>query len=163
MTARAPIIRAAGEGDKQLFFGGGLHTWKLLAEDTDGAFFLFEDVMARGKMTPLHRHPDADEMAYVLEGEILVKVDGKETRVTAGGMSFVPRGVEHAFLVVSEEARILSLQSPGAGQAFYRGASEPATDDRVDAVDLARLQASAKENGGVEILGPPPFEAVPAG
>jgi quercetin dioxygenase-like cupin family protein len=163
MTARAPIIRAAGEGDKQLFFGGGLHTWKLLAEDTDGAFFLFEDVMARGKMTPLHRHPDADEMAYVLEGEILVKVDGKETRVTAGGMSFVPRGVEHAFLVVSEEARILSLQSPGAGQAFYRGASEPATDDRVDAVDLARLQASAKENGGVEILGPPPFETVPAG
>ena len=163
MTARAPIIRAAGEGDKQLFFGGGLHTWKLLAEDTDGAFFLFEDVMAQGKATPLHRHPDADEMAYVLEGEILVKVDGKETRVTAGGMSFVPRGVEHAFLVVSDGARLLSLQSPGAGQTFYRGASEPATDDRVDAVDIARLQASAKENGGVEILGPPPFEAIQVG
>src|SRR5687768_3583744 len=98
MTARAPIIRAAGEGDRQSFLGGGLHTWKLMTEDTDGAFFLFEDVMAKGKTTPLHCHPDADEMTYVLEGEILVNVDGKETRIGAGGLSFVPRGVKHAFL-----------------------------------------------------------------
>jgi len=30
-------------------------------------------------------------------------------------------------------------------------------------VDFARVQASAKENGGVEILGPPPFEALKVG
>jgi quercetin dioxygenase-like cupin family protein len=69
MGAPAPIIRAAGEGDKRSFLGGGLHTWKLLAEDTGGAFFLFEDVMMQGKTTPLHRHPEADETIYVLEGE----------------------------------------------------------------------------------------------
>ena len=49
MNTRAPIIRAAGEGDKQSFLGGGLHTWKLLAEDTDGAFFLFEDIDGAGQ------------------------------------------------------------------------------------------------------------------
>ena len=159
MSARAPIILAAGEGDKQSFLGGGLHTWKLLAEHTDGAFFLFEDVMARGKTTPLHRHPEADEMAYILEGEVIVSVAGKETRVGAGGMSFVPKGVPHAFIVVSETARLLSLHSPAAtSQAFYRGASESATDDTFDTVDIARLQASAKANPrGIEILGPPPF------
>ena len=43
MNVRVPIIWAAGKGDKRSFLGGGLHTWKLLAEDTDGAFFLFED------------------------------------------------------------------------------------------------------------------------
>ena len=37
MNARAPIVLAAGEGDKQSFLGGGLHTWKLLAENTEGA------------------------------------------------------------------------------------------------------------------------------
>lgn len=44
MNARTPIIRAKGEGDKQLFLGGGLHTWKLMAEDTGGA--LVESVPA---------------------------------------------------------------------------------------------------------------------
>ena len=28
-----------------------------------------------------------------------------------------------------------------------------------DVVDIARVQASAQENGGVQILGPPPFTA----
>jgi len=165
MNAQVPIIWPAGEGDKQSFFGGGLHTWKLLAEDTDGAFFLFEDVMAQGKTTPLHRHPEADEMAYILDGEVVVKVDGKETRIGAGGMSFVPKGVPHAFLVVSESARLLSLHSPAtSSQAFYRGASEPATDDGFETVDFARIHASAEENPrGIEILGPPPFDNLKVG
>jgi quercetin dioxygenase-like cupin family protein len=160
MGTRQPIILAAGEGDKQSFMGGGLHTWKLLAEQTEGAFFLFEDVMVKGKMTPLHRHPDADELAYILEGEVIVNHDGKETRIGAGGMAFVPKGVPHAFLVVSETARILALHSPGtSSQAFYRGASDPATDDRADPVDIPRLQATAKANPrGIELLGPPPFK-----
>ena len=160
MSTRAPIILAAGEGDKQSFMGGGLHTWKLLAEQTDGAFFLFEDIMVKGKCTPLHRHPEADEMAYILEGEIIVNHDGKETRIGAGGMAFVPKGVPHAFLVVSESARILSLHSPASNsQAFYRGASDPATNDGAETVDIPRLQASAKANPrGIEILGPPPFK-----
>jgi quercetin dioxygenase-like cupin family protein len=163
MTAAVPIIRAAGEGDKRSFLGGGLHTWKLLTEDTNGAFFLFEDVMSQGKTTPLHRHPEADETIYVLEGELIVFVDGEESRVGPGGMSFVPRGVPHALLVVSEQAQLLTLQTPGTGQAFYRGASEPTTDEVSDAVDIARVRASAQENGGVELLGPPPFAHLAAG
>jgi quercetin dioxygenase-like cupin family protein len=163
MNAPVPIIRGAGEGDKRSFLGGGLHTWKLLSEDTGGAFFLFEDEMSQGKTTPLHRHPEADEMVYVLEGEILVNVDGIESRVQSGGMSFVPRGVPHALYVVSDGTRCLCLQTPGVGQAFYRGASEPATSDTTDAVDIARVQASARDNGGVDLLGPPPFEGVKFG
>ena len=157
----APIIHGAGEGERRSFLGGGLHTWKLTTEDTGGAFFMFEDVMTRGKTTPLHRHPEADEFVYVLEGEILVNIDGKESRVGAGGMTFTPKGVPHAFIVISERARLLDMQAPGIGQEFYRGASEPATDDVSDAVDIARLQASAKNNPrGVELLGPPPFETL---
>lgn len=65
----------------------------------------------------------------------------------------------HAFIVVSAEARIIAIQSPGApGQGFFRGASNPATDETPDVVDLARLQASADANPrGITILGPPPF------
>jgi hypothetical protein len=79
-------------------------------------------------------------------------------------VSFVPKGVAHAFIVVSAEARLIALQTPGAvGQAFYRGASEPATDDNADNLDLARLQATAAANPrGIMILGPPPFVTTPA-
>ena len=144
MQKLVPIVRNAGEGDKQLFAGGGLHIWKLLAEDTGGAFFLFEDTMVKDKTTPLHLHPEAHEMTYVVDGEIEVQADGQRSRVRSGGMSFVPKGVAHAFIVVSAEARLIGIQSPGApGQAFYRGASDPATDDTADLVDLARLHASA--------------------
>lgn len=164
MSSLIPIVRNAGEGDKQSFAGGGLHVWKLLAEDTDDAFFLFEDTMARDKTTPLHLHPEAHEMTYVLDGEIEVQVDGKRSRVRSGGMSFVPKGVPHAFIVVSAEARMLTIQSPGAvGQAFYRGASDSAVDDSADTLDLPRLQASAIDNPrAVEFLGPPPFANVAA-
>ena len=159
MHASAPIIRANGEGDKQSFLGGGLHTWKLMTDDTGGAFFMFEDLMTHGKSTPLHRHPEADETVYVLEGEIVINVDGKEHRVGPGGMTFTPKGTPHAFLVCSAHARLLTVQTPGIGQAFYRGASEPATDDPSDMVDIARIHTSAKANPrAIELLGPPPFE-----
>ena len=115
------------------------------------------------------REIDADsaaastEVTYVLEGEIVVNVNGQESRVGTGGMSFVPRGVPHAFVVTSDGARLLTMQTPGVGQAFYLGASEPATSDTGDTVDIKRLQASARENGGVELLGPPPFDTVTVG
>lgn len=101
----------------------------------------------------------ASEMTYVIDGEIEVQADGQRSRVRSGGMSFVPKGVAHAFIVVSAEARLISIQSPGApGQAFFRGASDPATDDTADVLDLARLQASASANPrGITVLGPPPF------
>jgi quercetin dioxygenase-like cupin family protein len=164
MTARTPIIRAAGEGDQRSFMGGGLHTWKLRTEDTEGAFFLFEDVMAKGKTTPLHQHPEADETVYLLEGEILHLVDGVEHRISAGGLTFTPRGTPHAFVVMSDIARLITIQTPGVGEAFYRDASDATTADSSEVVDLPRLQASASEHpDGIQILGPPPFAALPAG
>jgi len=83
LTTPQPIIRAHDDGERRWFFGGGLHTWKLLAEDTDGAFFLFEDTMVRDKTTPLHLHPEAHEMTYVVDGEIEIQADGNRSRPAA--------------------------------------------------------------------------------
>jgi uncharacterized protein YjlB len=128
------------------------------AEESNGAFLLFEDVMEGGKMTPLHTHPDSDETMYVLEGEILVHLDGEEHRVAAGGVAVAPRGLPHAFMVVSETARMLCLHTPGCCEAFYWDASAPIEEDGVPrAVDFDLVRASARRNGGIELLGPPPF------
>ena len=169
-TVPAAIIRAEGEGERRWFFGGGVHTWKVRAHESNGAFLLFEDSMAGGKATPLHTHPDSDETAVVLEGEILMHVDGANHHVGAGGVAVAPRGVAHAFLVLSASARILFLHTPGCCEAFYWGASEPmpteADGDRPSGVaagvvegvvDFDRVRASAQAHGGIVLLGPPPF------
>jgi quercetin dioxygenase-like cupin family protein len=158
MTAM-PVIRQHGEGERLWFAGGGVFTMKASAADTDGAFTLFEDRVERGKTTPLHLHPHEDETIYVLAGEIIVSVDGEEHRVGEGGVFVAPRGLPHAFLVTSETARLLCLQTPGTGEAFYRAASEPcdSEDDASRPPDFARLQEVAQRSETIELLGPPPF------
>jgi len=164
MSGAVSIVRADGEGQRLRFWGGGILTMKATSEETDGAFLLFEDVMSQGKTTPLHAHANEDEALYVLEGEILVHIDGKNYPVGPRGVAIAPRGVPHAFLVTSPTARVLTLQTPGTAEAFYRGASEPASADTDPSgpVDFGRVREAAERSGGMELLGPPPFEA-PAG
>lgn len=101
-----------------------------------------------------------DERAYVIEGEGICFGDGEERRASAGALVFNPRGVPHAFTVVSETARILAIQTPGAGEAFYLHASEAAVmRDGVaveGTVDFRKIQEAAIATGGTNVVGPPP-------
>ncbi len=161
MSAAVSIVRADQEGEHLRFWGGGILTMKATAEETGGAFMLFEDFMSRGKATPLHVHANEDEALYVLEGELLVHIDGTDHPIEQRAIAFAPRGVPHAFLVTSPTARVLCLQTPGSAEAFYRGASVPAGDDTDPAgpVDFERVRESAERSGGMQVLGPPPFAA----
>lgn len=164
MSNAVSIVRADSEGEHLRFWGGGVLTIKASAEETAGAFFLFEDFMPQGKTTPLHTHANEDETLYVLEGEILVHIDGTDHPVGPRGLAFAPRGVPHAFLVTSQSARVLCLQTPGSAEAFYRGASEPtgAVTDPGGPVDFARVREAAERSGGMQLLGPPPFATAEA-
>lgn len=152
------IVRDSGEGEQRWFCGGGLHTWKATRQDTGGAFLLFEDRLDLGKVTPLHRHPDVDETFYLLEGEVLLHIDGEQKPLHAGGIAIIPRGIPHAFMVTSERARMLCLQTPGSGEEFYRIASDPAVEGELAApIDFDRVREAATQTGAIELLGPPPF------
>ena len=105
----------------------------------------------------MHLHADVDEALYIIEGEILLNVEGTEHVVGAGGFTFAPRGCAHAFVVTSERARLLCIQTPGSGQTFYRDASEPVNDTANGPVDFGRLRDVADETGATTIVGPPPF------
>ncbi|MEA2123924.1 MAG: hypothetical protein QOI80_706 [Solirubrobacteraceae bacterium] len=161
MSSAVPIIRQADEGEQMWFAGGGAFTWKATAAETGGAFIMLEDRMVQGKTTPNHIHPNEDEAIYVLEGELLVDVEGEQHRVGPGGLFVAPRGVPHAFMVTSETAHVLSVQTPGTGESFYREAGEPvsATVDASAPADWARLRAVAERSESIEIVGPPPFSA----
>ncbi len=158
MSTRAATVRERGDGEQRWFCGGGLHTWIATEEETGGAFLMFEDALDAGKVTPLHIHPDADETFYLLEGEIALHIDGNQQPLRAGGIAIIPRGVPHAFLVTSPQARMLCLQTPGTSEAFYRLASEPVVaGEPATTIDFARVSAAAAQTGAIQILGPPPF------
>ena len=159
-TGRATVL-GPGEGEG-LWFNNDLLTIKATGATTDGGFLLIEEHARQGKVTPLHTHPEEAETFYVLEGEAVFHVDGEERSLGAGGFASVPRGVPHAYLVKSEEARILIVVTPGSGalEAFLRDAGEPATDQTLPPegpLDIERIGAAAERTGAVKILGPPPF------
>ena len=155
-SIQTPLVLGPDEGEKRWFYGGAHLTFKAMSPDTGGAFSLWEASMVRGKVTPLHTHP-ADETMYVLDGEILLHLAGQEHTVGAGGLVFAPRGMPHAFMVLSEVARLITMHTPGTCEAFYYGASEPIAADATGPVDFERIYASARQHGGIELLGPPPF------
>lgn len=159
--SRAPITHEGGAGEL-LWYDGGLITFKATGAQTDGALLLFEAWMPRGKATPLHVHP-SDETLYVLDGEILVHIDGDQSTAATGASATVPRGVPHAFAVISDTTRLLVAFTPAspADEAFFRAAGDPATSATLPAEthDLERIVAAAEETG-LQVLGPPPFEAL---
>lgn len=163
MTTPMSIIRQDGEGQQLWFAGGGLFTMKATFEETNKPFALFEDQEVGGKATPLHRHPNNDEVLYVLEGEIVAYIAGAERRVGKGGIFVALRGEPHAFMVTSEAARLLAMTVPGTGWAevSYRELCDPAEPGAVlgsHPTDFVRLgEVAAAHSDSIEILGPPPF------
>jgi len=163
MPTRTAIIRADGEGDA-IWFNNDLFTFKATSEETGSAFTLFEERSQRGKVTPLHLHPNADETFWVIDGEIRVYVDGAERTVEQGGVASVPRRMPHALMVTSELACILTIVTPGCKELemFFREVGEPATQRTIPPsapLPMERLRAAAMRHGSVVILGPPPFAA----
>jgi quercetin dioxygenase-like cupin family protein len=166
MTSRSGIIRANGEGDA-IWFNSDLFIFKATAEQTGQAFTLWEEISQRGKVTPLHLHPEVDETFWVLEGEIAVFLDGCERSVGVGGLASVPRGVPHALMVTSETARMLTLATPGSAalERFFHEAGEPATTRVLPTsapLPIDRIREVAMRHGSVVILGPPPFAGLVA-
>jgi mannose-6-phosphate isomerase-like protein (cupin superfamily) len=43
-----------------------------------------------------HAHPDTDELLYVVAGEAVLRVGGRDTKIEAGSYSLVPRGATHS-------------------------------------------------------------------
>jgi hypothetical protein len=87
-----------------------------------------------------------------------------EHRLGRRGVALAPRGFPHAFMVTSETARVLALQTPGTGEDFYRDAGEPArTEEEASRpADWARLREVAERSEDIELHGPPPFAAAQA-
>jgi quercetin dioxygenase-like cupin family protein len=108
-------------------------------EETEGAFALIETVEAKDAQLPRRLHNREDQALYVLEGFLNVWVAGRWVDVPAGTAVFLPRGVEHAFVVATETARMLIFIVPVGFEGFYREVGATGTSS----FDIERLVATA--------------------
>ena len=114
---------------------------------------MFEETAPVGTDTTFHLHHDSDEVAYVLRGEITLKIGEEVTVGRAGTCAFIPRGVPHAWKNTgAETGRVLFLYTPaGAGGFFEERLGRPAGSINGEEANEIRRRH------GWEIIGPPPF------
>ena len=67
-----------------------------------------------------HRHPNQEEVIYVLDGEIEQWVDRRRRTLQAGDSAFIPAAMVHAsFNVSGAPARLLAILAPSIGEEGY--------------------------------------------
>ena len=149
-----------GAGRAAWVFGGQLFTRKVSAEQTGGAYSLFEGLVRPGGGTPPHVQHREDECFYVLEGEFEFLTGEEVARAGPGALLYVPRGTLHSFENVGDDlGRVLICQTPGGlHERFIEEVGEIAADGEEPpavfaAPDFAAL-ATVAARYGVEM--PPP-------
>ena len=146
LPATRPFAVDAGAGE-HVDFGGALMTFKATAADTGGEVFAMETALRQGYSPPLHVHHDDAEAVYVLDGILEIACGGERWCAKAGTFAWLPAGVAHSFVVVSPEARVLTVGVPGGLENFFREAAAPV-------LDPATLRRFAAEHN-IEFVGPP--------
>jgi quercetin dioxygenase-like cupin family protein len=71
-------------------------THKLTGQQTGGAYYLFESVFDPESGNRLHVHRREDEVAYVLEGALEVRLSDQTLVVEAGNVAHLPKNIPHA-------------------------------------------------------------------
>jgi mannose-6-phosphate isomerase-like protein (cupin superfamily) len=148
-----------GEGRSMWIFGE-LVAYKVTAEQTGGAYSLFEVASGPGGGPPPHVQHREDEAFWVLEGEYEFVVEGCATRAGAGSLVYVPRGKLHAHKSSGDKpGRMLIIQTPGGLYEHFVGEiGEPAACESKPPVpnrpaDTRKITEVAA-GYGIEILRP---------
>ncbi|THH35633.1 cupin domain-containing protein [Neolewinella litorea] len=112
---------------------------KISGDDTRGSLAVFEQQgQSPGIGPPLHIHPHQDEWMHILEGSYLFQVGQAEYQAGEGDTIYMPRGVQHAFVQLSDQSRMLVSYAPaGKMEAFFKATSE--ASETLNPDQMARL------------------------
>jgi quercetin dioxygenase-like cupin family protein len=114
-----PIVRHPGEG-RVVGVVRGRTTFKVLPEETGGAYAVLEQQVPPGGGPPLHVHRHETELFYVLQGEFAFTVAGQTIRAAAGTFVAGPRDIPHTFRNVgTAEGRLLLMVIPGRFANYF--------------------------------------------
>lgn len=118
-TALKPIVRQTSAGAMYQVVG---HPTRCImsADDTGGAYSLFELHCPPGDSVPVHSHSNEDETFIVLEGTLTFFVGGVTHTAPPGTVVFGPRNIPHQFRNESDQhARLYVMTTPGGFERFF--------------------------------------------
>lgn len=76
--------------------------------------------LSPGKGHDFHKHPDQEEVIYVVAGEVEQWVDRDRRTLGPGDCAFIPADVVHAsFNVGAVEAKVVAILGPCVGKVGY--------------------------------------------
>jgi DNA-binding transcriptional MerR regulator len=91
---------------------------KVSGKDTGGAMCVLE---LNNTGWPRHVNQEQDEWIYVVEGEVVLEIGNKRSRLGARESMFIPRNVEHVWAGVSSRSQILNTYQPaGKIEEFFQ-------------------------------------------
>jgi quercetin dioxygenase-like cupin family protein len=95
-------------------------THKLISQQTGGGYYLFESEFDPESGNRLHVHTYEDEMVYVLEGAIRIRLGDGKLETSEGGVVHLPKTIPHAlYNPLKTPLRILALAIPGGMEMFF--------------------------------------------
>jgi mannose-6-phosphate isomerase-like protein (cupin superfamily) len=153
MSERRPATIVGPEDGAMFYVVGDRYRFLANREDTNGRYAIWEAVVPPGGGPPPHVHTREEEGFYVIEGEVLIHVEGQQVRATAGSFVNMPVGSTHWFRNESDRpARMLILAAPGGLEAMFRKMGVPVSDTAAPfpppiEAEIQRLLATAPEFG----------------
>ena len=124
-------------------------THKLTSQQTGGGYYLFESEFDPESGNRLHVHSYEDEVVYVLQGAIRIRLGDGKLEASEGGVAHLPKGIPHAlYNPLKTPLRILALAIPGGMEKFFDELESALQDREVD--DAKHREISRKY--GIEWL-----------
>ncbi len=138
----------ANDAENRLYSLGARVSIQASAEQTGGAFNLFDVLIPTRYETPLHIHYAEDVAIHVLAGTLNIFWGEARKQAEAGSFFFQPRGMPHGFRVTGNStAHILYFTFPAGFDGFVLEHSKPISD-----FEAMVSEAQYK----IEVLGPLP-------
>jgi mannose-6-phosphate isomerase-like protein (cupin superfamily) len=101
---------------------GGIDVgFKLPAGQTGGVVSAVEVLVAPGRLALPHRHEREDELCLVMDGQVGWRIGDQELLADPQSLTFLPRGVPHAYWNPgSSLARLVLVSVPGGVERFFQ-------------------------------------------
>ncbi|ENC6731939.1 cupin domain-containing protein [Vibrio navarrensis] len=114
-----PKFVSASDGES-VWLSGDVYTVKLDKSTTNGRICFLDSSIPPGSGAPGHLHTDADEIIYVVSGQVNVMLNGEEKIAREGDTIFIPKHTEHGFKNVGlYAARLLFYFNPSGVERFF--------------------------------------------
>ena len=134
-----PIAIQPGSGRELKSLGV---THKLTSAQTGGAYYLCEAVFGPESGSPLHIHHHEDEVIYVLDGAIDIRLDAKNLHVPVGGIVHLPKKVPHAlYNPLKTPMKIMVHAIPGGLENYFDEVEAALQNGSLDEETHTRISA----------------------